>query len=611
VAVDVDDDDNPADPASGTGAVFAAFDNVAPEFAELRGNLSPHVGGTASLVALVADPGGNDTHTLIVDWGDGTAPETGTGAPIKVTHRYGTRGVFAAEVCVTDNDDPDGDTDTTCEDLLINVGGRLSLRSDFNGDGRDDAAIGVPSESTGGGVHVFYSNAGGPSRADNELLIQGQAGMPDSDDAGDEFGYSIAFGDIDDDGFDDLVVGHPGENVGGRQRAGAVTIVHGSASGLDPSDAVLLHENVAGVPGSAQPFDRFGHSVAVGDFNGDAFADVAVGSPGEKVGTKNAAGKVTIFYGSPQGITTAGSQPFDLSSPDVAGFHGRGDRFGTSLAVGDFGGDGESDLAVGAPNKRILGKKRAGAVVTFRGSALGLVETRSQFWSQRKKALGDKPETGDRFGLELATADFDGDGRDDIAIAAPDENVAGVARAGAVWVLRGSRPLLSGIDAASFTENTLGVPGQVGDRDRFGSALAAADVDQDGFAELAIGVPFEDVGGKRNAGVVLLLDGTPSGVSGVGTERWHENVSGIGGRARSGDRFGTALVTINASSDGRWDLLVGMPYQNTGGEKDSGAALFLRGAFSGLTNWGDRVLHQNASGVVDTAEEGDLFGFGL
>lgn len=611
VAVDVDDDDNPSDPSSGTGAVFARFANVAPSFGELRSNLSPRVGATTFLRAFVVDPGGNDTHTMSVDWGDGVQNERSSPSPIQINHQYAGAGTFDATVCLTDNDDPEGDSDTTCESLVFNVGGRLSLGSDFDGDGHDDAAIGAPFESKGGGVAVFYSTNSGPSTTNNELLIQGKGGLPDSDENGDEFGFDVAFGDIDDDGFDDLVIGQPGETVNGRKKAGAITVVPGSPTGLDLASAVRLHENVAGVPGSVDAFDRFGHAVEVGDFNGDAFADVAVGSPGENVSGRLAAGKVTIFFGSETGITVTGSVAIDLSTPGVAGVIGRGDRFGTSLAAGDFGGDGEYDLAIGAPNKRISGKSEAGAVVTIKGSALGLVGDGSQIWSQRKNALGETPETGDRFGLELAAADFDGDGLDDLAIAAPDERVDGTFKAGAVWALRGSWPLLSGAGARQFTEDSLGVPGAIGARDRFGSALAGADVDNDGFAELAVGVPYDDIGGKNNAGVVILLDGTAAGLTGVGSERWHEDSPGIGGVGVAGDRLGIALVMINATADNRWDLLIGIPFQNTSGEQDSGAALFLKGSGSGLTNVGDRVLHQDVTGVVDDPNEGDWFGFGL
>lgn len=606
VAVDVDDDDNPGDTSTGTAAVFATFSNVAPSFRELRSNLSPPVGGTTFLRAFIDDPGGNDTHTMTVDWGDGTQNQAGTAPPIQINHQYASPGTVPAEVCLIDDDGG-----TTCEDLVFNVGGRLSLGSDFNGDGRDDAAIGAPFESKGGGVAVFYSANSGPSTSNNELLIQGKDGLPDSDENGDEFGFDVDFGDIDDDGYDDLVIGQPGETVGGRQKAGAITIVPGSAAGLDLSAAVVLHEDTAGVPGSVQAFDRFGHAVAVGDFNGDAFADIAVGSPGENLAGKQAAGKATIFFGSESGITTNGAQVVDLDAPGVAGVIVKGDRLGTSLAAGDFGGDGEYDLAIGAPNKTISGKAEAGAVSVLKGSALGLIGDGSQIWTQRKNALGETPEAGDRFGLELATADFNGDGRDDLAIAAPDERVNGTFKAGAVWVLDGSWPLLTGVGAKQFTEDSLGIQGSTGARDRFGSALAGADVDNDGYAELAIGVPYDDIGGKNNAGVVILLDGTAGGATGIGSERWHEDSPGIGGIGVAGDRFGIALVMINATADKKWDLLVGIPFQNTSGQQDSGAALFLKGGGSGLTNVGDRVLHQDVTGVADTPDKGDWFGFGL
>lgn len=136
-------------------------------------------------------------------------------------------------------------------------------------------------------------------------------------------------------------------------------------------------------------------------------------------------------------------------------------------------------------------------------------------------------------------------------------------------------------------------------------------MDGDGFAELAIGIPFDDIGGKTNAGVVIVLNGTPAGLSGVGSERWWEDAVGVGGVGVVGDRFGNSLGVLDADANGRWDLLVGIPFQNTNTVVDSGGVLYLRGATSGLTNSGDRVIHQNVTGVLDDPDEGDKFGFGL
>lgn len=266
---------------------------------------------------------------------------------------------------------------------------------------------------------------------------------------------------------------------------------------------------------------------------------------------------------------------------------------------------------MGAPNKKIAGKKKAGGVVVLKGSALGVIGRSSRIWTQKSGAIAGSAEAKDRFGLGLATGDFNGDGKQDLAIAAPDEGLAGKSKAGAAWVLRGASELLTGKGAKMFSESTSGIAGSIGVKDRFGSDLAGGDYNDDGFDDLAVGVPYEDVKGKGNAGVIIVLKGSAAGLTGTSSQRWHEDRTGVGGVVGGGDRFGTQVTALSATSDNRWDLLIGIPFQNTGGAIDSGAVLFLRGGNSGLTATGDKVLHQNISGASDTPEANDKFGLGL
>jgi len=95
--------------------------------------------------------------------------------------------------------------------------------------------------------------------------------------------------DFDNDGFADLAVGAPGEDVGAATDAGAVNVLYGSAGGLGGGQ--VLTQGAGGVPGASESFDRFGTALATGDFNADSFADLAVGAPGEDLGA-DAAGTV-------------------------------------------------------------------------------------------------------------------------------------------------------------------------------------------------------------------------------------------------------------------------------------------------------------------------------
>ena len=158
--------------------------------------------------------------------------------------------------------------------------------------------------------------------------------------------------DFDGDGFGDLAVGAPGEDVGAVANAGAVSVLYGSSGGL-ASDGQVLTQDTAGVPGVSEIGDRFGAALVAGDFNGDAFSDLAVGAPGEDLSDVDA-GAVTILFGSAGGIGGAGAQLLTQGNPEY------GDSFGFSLDIGDFGSGDQ--LVVGAPGEDVGAAGGAGAV---------------------------------------------------------------------------------------------------------------------------------------------------------------------------------------------------------------------------------------------------------
>jgi FG-GAP repeat len=397
--------------------------------------------------------------------------------------------------------------------------------------------------------------------------------------------------DFNNDGADDLAVGVPFENLGSIVAAGAVNVLYGSPTGLSGTGSQLFTQDTPGVPNNAEQGDVFGFALATGDFNHDTFADLAVGAPGESVGSRVSAGAVNVLYGSPTGLTTIGSQFF----PQVAGASETGDEFGFALAVGDFNHDTFADLAAGAPSEDVGSTAEAGAVSVLPGSAGGLTAVGGQLFTQVAGAV----EAGDGFGFELAAGDFNHDTFADLAAAAPGESVGSRGGAGAVSVLPGSAGGLTAVGGQLFTQ----VAGAVETGDEFGSALAAGDFNHDTFADLAAGAPFEDVGSRADAGAVSVLPGSAGGLTAVGGQLFTQ----VGGAVETGDLFGFALAAGDFNHDTFADLAAGAPGESVGSRAGAGAVSVLPGSAGGLTAVGGQLFTQVAGAV----EADDEFGFEL
>jgi hypothetical protein len=243
---------------------------------------------------------------------------------------------------------------------------------------------------------------------------------------------------------------------------------------------------------------------------------------------------------------TAGSQVWTQDSPDVPGTAEPGERFGASLAAGDFDEDGRADLAIGVRFDRINGKV-AGSVNVLYGDAAGLTGTGAQLWHQDLAAVPGGAEADDDFGHALAAGDLDGDGADDLAIGVPGEALgSGEPGAGLVNVIYGGASGLAAAGAQSWTQGSPGVPGSPeaseSTWDAFGSSLAIADYGRSGRRDLAIGVHLESLGSRRDAGMVNVLFGTTNGLTGSNAQGWTQDSPGVKGDAETRDYVGSSLA---------------------------------------------------------------------
>ena len=388
------------------------------------------------------------------------------------------------------------DWTTESNQIGAEFGTSVASAGDVNGDGYDDVIVGADEYENGatqiseGALFVFHGGPFGPSLTPSWTAEGEQQGA--------DFGIAVASaGDVNGDGYDDVIVGsHVYDN--GQSNEGAAFVYHGSPTGLD-----LNGLRPRGTPQNAnwraegqQVQGDFGICVAsAGDVNGDGYDDVIIGAD-EYDNGHTEEGAAFVFHGSPTGLDLNGTRPF--GSPSNANWRGDANRvdadYGFAVAGrGDVNGDGFDDVVVGAWNFDET-KLDEGKVFLYHGSPSGLAAAPA--WT----ILGEQDVA--RLGISVALADFNGDGFDDV-IAGADLFDNGQLDEGA---------------AVAFFGSAMGVsllPGWLADSNQgasnFGFSLASiGDVNGDDVDDVAVGAPrFEN--GEMDEGKFFVYLGAPNG----------------------------------------------------------------------------------------------------
>lgn len=450
---------------------------------------------------------------------------------------------------------------------------------DFNADGYQDLAIGSPGENGNGMVQVLYGSPGfglnvvEPVIAEQVFTEVDLGGTIGTGGVTDEFGYSLAVGDFNNDGSDDLAIGSPGEdgdNTNFPNNFGMIYVVYGSELlGLDP-DSVLYPPDAWSQSNlqanASENLDRFGDTLAVGNFDGDLWDDLVIGTPRENAG----AGRIDILYGTALGLSLSGTHWISQAGglPEDGG-EGDSDSFGSALAVGNFDGDAYDDVAVGAYAETFwvggTPYTGAGGVNVFYGAPAGLngVPSEEMFFSEQSHAqIPDNWEAGDSFGWALASADFNNDGKDDLAIGIPGKIVGADAQAGKVLILKGASGGLTAVGNQLWTQDSAGIDDESEPLDRFGQVLAVGELNGDQYADLVIGVTGESEGAISNAGAVHILFGESGLLTATGSKLYTQNSPNVNDSCEATDKFGSALSVGDFNGDGRFDLVIGVPLED-------------------------------------------------
>lgn len=397
---------------------------------------------------------------------------------------------------------------------------------DINGDGYSDLAVGAPSRNAGAGANqgVAYIFLSGGSTGINVSSAGSASAILTGQSGGDNFGNTLAFGDINGDGYADLTVGAPSRS----SNQGAVYIFLSSgAAGISSGSATAANAVLTGQAAS----DKFGGSVSVGDFNGDGYSDLAAGAPNRNAGFANQGVVYTFLSTGSGGIASMGA----ASATRLITGSALNDQLGNALIINDLNGDGFADLISGASGF----SSSQGKVYIFHSDSNGVIAT--SLGMATNSILG--PAGTGKFGVAMTSCDLNGDGFMDLAVGADAFN----SNQGILYSFHSSGS--SGITATGAGSANTSISGPAVGSAHFGRSADCGNFNGDQYYDIVSGA--DTVNGATTGGAAYVFH---SGASGISITSADSATVIINGAAVNG-QMGQAVAAADLNGDGYSDLI--------------------------------------------------------